>query len=220
MTNLFVADYSRAGLQARFTHLWQRCLLSGVDADSVSAWQQLSQHYSEKHRLYHTLEHLSFCMREFDTARHLMDTADTVEMAIWYHDINHNPQTMDNEYQSRLLFESIAQDIFDQEFSHTVGNLIMATTHNQTPETRDEYYICDIDLSSMGASWEKFIQDSNALKAESDTATERYSMGKLKFFNALLERPRIFYTDFFHSLYEATARKNIQRYISMLNQKG
>ena len=213
-------EYVKQALESRFARVWQRSLLPGRSTSPVSAWRELSRHYSETNRLYHTLHHLDFCLREFDTAKYLMDDADAIEMAIWYHDIINSSQSNDNEYQSRLLFERVAQNNFDQQFVESVGSLIMITTHRQTPKTRDEEFICDIDLSSMGASWEKFITDSNALRAESESSAEQYTFGKLKFFNALLERPRIFYSDYFYSRYENNTRMNIQRYMSILNQEG
>ncbi len=207
-------------LESRFVDVWKRSLLSGQKTSCVQAWLELSQHYRESHRLYHTLHHIDFCLREFDNAKFLINAPDTVEMAIWYHDIINTPQARDNEHQSQLLFERLAENNFDPQFVETVSKLIMITTHRQTPNTHDEQYICDIDLSSMGAPWEKFVSDSNDLRAESETSVEEYTIGKLKFFHALLERPRIFYSDYFYCRYESSARRNIQRYMSILNQDG
>lgn len=207
-------------LESRFISLWNRCLLQGCQDKSDQSWQKLAKHYSESHRLYHTLNHLDFCLNEFDTAKFMISEPDTLEMAIWYHDIINTPRAADNEYQSQLLFQSEAKDSFGPQCIEKVCKLIMVTTHRQQPNTPDEEYICDIDLSSMGESWDKFITDSNALRAECILSTEEYSLGKLKFFNSLLERPRIFYSDFFHDRYETNARHNIQRYITIINQMG
>lgn len=207
-------------LEPRFMDIWKRSLMTGRKASADQAWKELSQHYTESHRLYHTLHHLDFCLREFDNAKFLINSPDTVEMAIWYHDIINSPQARDNEHQSQLLFERVAENNFGRQFMETVSELIMITTHRQTPATHDEQYICDIDLSSMGSTWERFVSDSNDLRAESESSLEEYTLGKLKFFNALLERPRIFYSDYFYCRYEHNARRNIQRYMSVLNQEG
>lgn len=214
------SDSVRPVLEVRFARLWQQCRLASSSASPDQAWQELSKRYTEPHRLYHTLEHLDYCLQKFDDAKSLMDDADAIEMAIWYHDIINTPQAIDNEQQSQYFFERVAQDNFSQHFVEKVGDLIMITTHRGKPKTGDEQYICDVDLSSMGAPWEKFIDDSNALREESESSVEEYTLGKLKFFNALLERPRIFYSDYFYEHYENNARQNIMRYISILNQEG
>lgn len=207
-------------LESRFSETWQRCLLPGISSSPAHAWNELAYHYSQDNRLYHTLDHIAFCLQQFDAAKHLISSPDAVEMAVWYHDVINNPNTRNNEHQSQLMFELAAQDIFDHKFVKNVSSLIMITTHRDTPNSADEEYICDIDLSSMGLDWEKFILDSNALRAESASSPEEYTLGKLKFFNTLLQRPRIFYTDFFYSRFENDARSNIQRYIAILNRDG
>lgn len=213
-------DLIKKSLESRFKELWKRCVLPGQHIDLDHTWQVLSQHYGEPHRLYHTLYHIDYCLHEFDLAKSLMDSAQAVEMAIWYHDVIYQPQARDNEYQSQLLFEQVGKNNLEPHFIKNVGDLIMVTTHLSTPKTKDQEYFCDIDLSSLGALWEKFISDSNALRAESEASAEEYTLGKLKFFSALLQRPRIYYSDYFHSQYENTARQNIQRYVLMLNQLG
>jgi len=220
MTSELSIDSLKQDLEPRFSKLWERSLLPGLDITPEQPWLELSRRYSEPHRLYHTLRHINYCLREFDNAKFLIRHVDAAEMAIWYHDIINLPNAKDNEYQSKLLFEHIAHNNFGQAFIENVCSLIMVTTHRQAPATNDEKYICDIDLSSMGASWEKFITDSNDLRSESASSTEEYTMGKLRFFAALLERPRIFYSDYFYARYENNARRNIQRFMGMLNQEG
>lgn len=220
MTTESIENSLRQRLEPRFVGLWQRCLLPGHTIDLEQAWLDLEHRYSETHRLYHSLRHLDYCLDEFDASKFLMHHNDTIEMAIWYHDIINSPEAKDNEYQSSVLFEGLAQDHLQPDFIQAVQDLILITTHRQTPLTHDQIYICDIDLSSMGDTWEKFVEDSKDLRAESEASREEYTIGKLRFFNALLERPRIFYSDYFYARYENQARHNIYRYISILNQRA
>lgn len=208
----------RQRLESRFVNLWQRCVLPTHNIDIKQAWLDLSERYSEPHRLYHTLHHLDYCLNELDTSKFLMHQNDMIEMAIWYHDIINLPSQKDNEYQSSVLFEQLAKNNLEPEFISHVCDLIKITTHRDTPLTHDQIYICDIDLSSMGDTWEVFVEDSKNLRQESEASKEDYALGKIKFFSSLLQRPRIFYSDYFYARYENQARHNIYRYISKLNQ--
>ena len=96
----------------------------------------------------------------------------------------------------------------------------MVTTHKAKPECSDEAYICDIDLSSLGAPWKIFLSDSQALRLEhSHDSDEQFYSGKLKFFEALLTRQHIYHTEFFSGKYEETARSNIRRLMTDIKKE-
>ncbi|MGH8507601.1 MAG: HD domain-containing protein [Gammaproteobacteria bacterium] len=184
---------------------------------SIRVWADLSGHYAEPHRHYHTLTHIFHCLRQFDAAKSLLEAPDAVEMAVWFHDVVHHPEAPDNEQRSVELFEHAANSHFQQDLVGKVGELILATTHQQAPHNHDEEVLCDIDFASFGSPWNEFLADSQALRIEqADTPDERFYSGKLKFLKAILERRTIFFTDFFRARYETSARNNIQRYIASL----
>lgn len=79
----------------------------------------------------------------------------------------------------------------------------------------------DIDLASVGLPWVHFFQDSKNLRAElSGISDKRFFAAKLAFLNDLLQRPRIYFTEFFFTKYEAQARENISRYAGWLASQG
>ena len=126
------------------------------------------------------------------------------------------PGASDNEQRSSVLFEDLARGKFDDAFVARVSSLILATTHRPENPGPDEQLLCDIDLASLGCDWPRFIADCRALRTESLATAEVYSAAKLRFFDALLARARIFGTDYFQARYEATARDNIGRFSVML----
>ncbi|TNE81712.1 MAG: hypothetical protein EP334_02240 [Gammaproteobacteria bacterium] len=200
-------------LQQRFDELWTRCQSGNLLSPVKPPWQELVHHYSEPHRFYHTLAHIAYCLEQFDLASAKIADPDAVEMALWFHDIIHTPASADNEQMSKVLFAELGQGYFEPAFVSRVGELIMVTTHRSPPSCPDAGYICDIDLASLGAPWEIFLSDSRALRLEqSHCPEERYYWGKLCFFKSLLERQRIFYTDYFRKKFEEMARKNILQY--------
>lgn len=206
-------------LQERFADLWERCLRDGIAAPSQHPWHELCVHYSEPHRFYHTIDHIAFCLQQFDQITCYLENPDEIEMALWFHDVIHNPDK-DNEKQSRELFAQLGVGCLNESFIHNVGELIMTTTHKCAPDLTDAAYICDIDLSSLGAPWEIFLSDSRALRMEqSHYSDEWFYQAKLCFLKSLMARPNIFYTRYFQSKFEKMARHNIQQYISRIEQE-
>ena len=104
------------------------------------------------------------------------------------------------------------------DFVAAVIDLILVTTHRDPPEDPDQRTICDIDLVSFGCPWERYMHDSTNLKAEFPGPEEEYRWKKRAFLETVLNRPRIFLTDFFHERYEGRARENIPRLIDLINR--
>lgn len=205
----------------RFSTLWDRCVSPGTASDSLRAWQQIVLKYSAPNRHYHDQGHIIHCLSQFDAAASLVDNRDAVEMAIWFHDIILEPGRADNEKRSALLFRKLAAGCLSDDLVTRVSSLVEATTHQQAPHNPDEAVLLDIDLSSLGLPWEQYLKDTNDLLEESAGYPDEASCcPNLKFLRKLMEKERIYHTDFFHACCEARSRENIQRYIDKLKSKG
>lgn len=204
-------------LEQRFINLWQRNLLPDARCEGDQAWAKLRLRYGEEHRHYHDLGHLAHCLEQLDLARESVDRPDEVEMAIWYHDIINEPDSRENEKLSADYFASKARDCMAPDFVGHVVELVLVTTHKQTPANNDQRFICDIDLASFGCPWECFVRDSDAVKAEFVGSDEDYYRGKSAFLRSMLDRPRIFQTDFFFARYEQQSRQNIERLLQLVD---
>jgi predicted metal-dependent HD superfamily phosphohydrolase len=211
--------FTDAGLKTRFTALWQRCLLPGSPMETGEMWKRLDRRYREPHRHYHDPNHLAHCLAELDLAGDRVARPDRVEMAIWFHDVINEPGERDNEALSAEYFRSKADGMVATDFIDAVVELILVTTHQQPPDDPDQQFICDIDLASFGLPWECFMRDSDAVKAEFPGTDSEYFRAKARFLDAMLKRPRIFYTDFFHDRYEQQARENITRLLKDIRQQ-
>ena len=208
-------------LNARFFDLWKRCSSDQDRAESRVVWATLTESYNEPWRHYHTAEHLCHCMQQLDLVWSLLEDPAAVELALWFHDIVLQPDGTDNEQKSADRFQRAAGQHFPADFIENVIGLILATVHDKAPRQQDARYLCDIDLSSLGSPWKQFLTDSTAVRTElSATSDEMFYAAKVRFFNALLDRPTIFFTDFFQSRYERSARNNIQRYIVQIEADG
>ena len=206
----------------RFTSLWSRCqtgVSAGASAEDV--YKEIHRYYSESGRRYHTPKHIEHCLAQFDLASGEMVNADAVEIAIWFHDLIFDVRANDNELQSARRFVELADDSMDTEFKATVHDLIMTTAPPRLPKTTDQNFMLDIDLSSFGLPWEDMLRDSIAVRQESPQLTDaEFFPGQRAFLESLISRKHFYFTEFFRSRIEDTARSNIERYLQDLPGQG
>jgi predicted metal-dependent HD superfamily phosphohydrolase len=204
----------------RFLALWTRCL--GSDPPSARRiYAGLAELYGESHRHYHTLNHIRHCLAEFDRAAALMDHPDAIEMALWFHDAIYQPGASDNEWRSAELFRQWSNGRGPPAFQRRVHELIMATTHQESPHDQDARFMVDIDLSSFGLPWEQCAQDGRLIRAEfADLHDDEYYPGHLQFLRVLQSRPTFFFTEWFRQRYETVACGHVARIITELQARG
>jgi predicted metal-dependent HD superfamily phosphohydrolase len=202
--------------------LWNRCQTGdGAGADAGAVFDEVQAYYSEPGRHYHTPNHIDHCIRQFDLAVTEMDDADAVEMAIWFHDLVFENDANDNELQSARRFAELADESMDAGFKSRVYDLIMATAPPRQAKTNDEGFMLDIDLSSFGLPWDDFVRDSQAVRQESPQLSDaEFFPGQRAFLESLVNREHFYFTEFFRSRIEDTARDNIRRHLRNLSEKG
>ncbi|WP_373509590.1 hypothetical protein [Thiocapsa sp.] len=213
-----VDTWTEEQLRDRFTHLWCRCVLPSSSCHAIVAWRSLEGRYAESHRHYHDKRHLAHCLSEFDLALERIARPDQVEMAIWFHDIINEPGRPDNEALSAELFRDLAGPGMSASFVGEVVDLILVTTHLQEPIDPDHRILCDIDLSSLGCHWESYLRDTGYLRAEFGGSDQEYCRSKRAFLESMLRRPRIFVTDFFYDRYERSARENLRKLLTLIDE--
>ncbi|RQS08396.1 hypothetical protein DIE06_33095 [Burkholderia sp. Bp8998] len=190
--------------QARFVALWS--CSGGMHAEEV--YRMLAQCYAEPARHYHTLLHVRRCLRHLDLARGAIAEPDAVELALWFHDVIFVPGAQDNEQRSADWFRHQARGRI--RASDPICAMILATTHAGIAAEPDTRFVCDIDLAALGASRSRFREDGRRLRAERPDLDDRaYDRHERTILRGLLERPRIYLTDFFHTRCEARARGNL-----------
>ncbi|MFC1665101.1 hypothetical protein ACFL17_05665 [Pseudomonadota bacterium] len=207
-------------LQTRFQRLWDRCRIDKGDATSPthgigrsdSVCRELIDHYNEPHRFYHTTGHIQKCLDQLDLAAHEMGDPEAVEMAIWFHDAIYEMDGSENELKSADYFQRCSDQVMTPEFQQKVFEMILTTIHDRTIPQDDARYVVDVDLSSLGSAWDGFREDSDAIRKEKINLSDKEFFAiQCPFLQSLLNRPRIFFTDFYRDLYESRARANIQR---------
>ncbi|WP_233856772.1 HD domain-containing protein [Paraburkholderia sp. HD33-4] len=191
-------------MQERFVELWSRN--GGARGEAVYA--DLAQRYGELLRHYHTLGHVHRCLRYFDLVRSTIPHPDLVELALWCHDVIYVPGAGDNEPRSADWLRRSADDRV--AMCERICEMILATRHTGVPEELDDRFACDIDLAVLGAARSRFLAEGVRVRSErADLDDRAYEMQERRFLGSLLARPRIYFTDYFHTRCEVRARANL-----------
>ncbi len=207
------AGSSAARLRPRFHRSWAD--LNGHHP--VTIYSVLTRFYGQQHRHYHTLAHVEDCFREFDAfqAAHPAFLSDEMwhaaELALWFHDVIHEPRAGDNEERSADFFEAVATEaMFPSDFIACVRRLILATKIDTPSPAAEEQVTIDCDLASLGYAPEIFKRSGAAIRNEYGFLPERdFAETRRAAFLRLSQRPRIFQTEFMRLRYERQARANL-----------
>ncbi|MFT5218287.1 MAG: putative metal-dependent HD superfamily phosphohydrolase [Planctomycetota bacterium] len=206
--------------RARFLKLWERNLIAGAANHADRVYQQLINAYNEPQRVYHNLQHINHCLTTFDKVRHLPQSTDSIELAIWFHDVVYQPGSSDNEQLSAKLYCTAADGQHKPEMVKRVNRLIMATLHNaEDIEDPDCKLMVDIDLSSFALPWEEFLDDSKNLRRESGIVSDQdYYQKQYQFQQGLLTKEHFFLTDYFIEHGEKNAHRNLQKFFHIIEK--
>ncbi len=199
--------------QDRFRGLWCRV---GGGGESAQVFEALSRHYGDASRHYHDGGHIAVCLAAYDEAVPVLGVDDAVEMALWFHDAIFVPGARDNEARSAEWFASVASGYLPATFISDVGALILATDHREAPQGFQAQFAVDVDLWGLSQPWDAFFADTHDLRCEAAHANdEAFARGQGGFLRTLANRPHIYSTAHFQSLFEKDARQNIERLLTL-----
>jgi predicted metal-dependent HD superfamily phosphohydrolase len=212
-------DHHSPRLQSAWDALWNR--LGVMQAPSQRpVLAELLERYAEPHRVYHGVAHLRDVLTEFDQARsaELARRPDEVELALWFHDAIYDPRRSDNELKSADLVRRAASDAGVAEQScERVHALVMATDHRAVPADADAQLICDVDLAILGADAARFDEYERQIRAEYAWVPDpAFRARRIEILEALIARRAIFSTVHFQERFEARARANLSRSLTVL----
>ncbi len=203
---------------------WRR-LWAELGAASVNGGllNQLVAAYSERHRHYHTLQHLRECLAHAEATRTLARRPAEVELALWFHDAVYDPVRGDNEERSAawahasVLAAGCAPEVADRIRAH-----VLATAgHAPDAQDADRALLLDIDLAVLGASYARFDEYERQVRAEYAHVPEAaWREGRARVLRGFLGRPRLYGTDVYHEALEARARENLARSLQRLAGGG
>ncbi|MBC8754170.1 hypothetical protein H2O64_05770 [Kordia sp. YSTF-M3] len=204
-------------------HQWWLNLTSKYTDDELllnELWNEIHKKYTSKKRHYHNLNHIGYMLRlAADNQTDLIDY-DTLQFAIWYHDVIYNALKSDNELKSAAFARKRLKKLkIDPKSIENCANLIISTKKHEilNVQNQDNAYLLDFDLAILGTTWKWYELYTKQIRKEYSMYPDfMYKKGRKKVLQHFLERPQIYYTEKYHNLWEANARKNIQKEISLL----
>jgi predicted metal-dependent HD superfamily phosphohydrolase len=191
----------------------------GIGAES-ECFDALLAAYSEKHRHYHTTQHIDHCLHELDSAMSLARDPAEVELALWFHDAIYDPHSSKNEERSAdWACELLTRNHASADRVGHVRDHILATRHQAVADDPDSRLLVDIDLSILGVPeglYEEF--EVNVRKEYRWVPSLLFRRKRAEILESFLARPQIYTTQLFRDRYETTARHNLAKAIERLRR--
>jgi predicted metal-dependent HD superfamily phosphohydrolase len=153
----------------------------------TGAWEALDAGYTESHRAYHTWEHVAGLLENLSEFSDLSTRSDIIAVSVFWHDVVYRTQNPDgsprpdyeNVRDSGELFSQYT--LLNKSDSDAVHDLIMATANHLQARAEKHYYagfagdldlFLDLDLSSLAAPWEEFVEALARIRSEFSWAPE------------------------------------------------
>ena len=201
-------------LEARWHNLFPHAEKNSVTKE----FQCVVSRYSERHRHYHTLEHVNACLHWLDEVRDRVPDPFAVELALWFHDVVYNARKKDSErISAEYAVSTLSLLKLDKTVRNEVKSLILITQHPSVPATENQRWMVDIDLTILGAESTHYDRYAAQVRQEyGHVPDELYRMGRKALRQAFLQAPTLYFTEFFQQALESQARLNLQREIDSL----
>lgn len=181
-------------------------------------FDDITNHYSETHRHYHTLNHINFCLQELEPVKNSLHNPETVELAIWFHDVIYDIGKNNNEEKSaKMAIQFCQKNNLSPEFTKQVEDHILATGDHTLSDNADTNYLIDIDMSILGYSPDDIYKFEEQIYQEYSTIYNRkeYLIGRLGFLSKL-KGYNIYKTEYFKNKYGQSSQDNITKTIKNL----
>ena len=180
--------------------------------------------YATPPRAYHNFTHVEHVLRHYgDVANGPgWNQPAEVRLAVLYHDAIYEAGRRDNEARSAgLASEHIARWLPGQGIDAArVAELINLTARHGAlaPEDvdRDAALFLDCDMAILAADEAAFAAYDRGIATEyrGQVPAWLFKLNRRRFLKALLAKPRIFLSDWFHERLDAQARVNLRRAVT------
>jgi len=182
--------------------------------------QRLVGAWSEKHRHYHTLQHLRECLEHLDAVRLQAHRPAEIAVALWFHDAVYDPRREDNEARSAAWLRDCAlEEGVSAATAQRLHGMVMATADHLPQGDADTQLLVDIDLSILGAEPARFRESNGQIRREYAHVPEPdWRTGRRRVLRGFLDRPRLYGTQRFHAMLEDRARENLAGELARLDR--
>ena len=194
----------------------------GREPAGEDCWARLIRRWSEPHRRYHGMGHLTAVLLFVDEYATHADDPDAVRLAAWYHDAIYDPRASDNEEGSAVLAETELAAIGQpRDRIEEVARLVRLTTgHDPAAGDRNGELLNDADLLVLSSPREAYVAYVNAIREEyAHVSDADFRAGREAVLGALLEFPRLYRLGSLAPLEDA-ARRNITAELNLLRARS
>jgi predicted metal-dependent HD superfamily phosphohydrolase len=177
--------------------------------------------YRDPWRHYHTILHPLDCLTGLDLFKdNIGGSYSSAELALWYHDVVHDPKLHDNEEQSVTLLQEHAEKLdLDPSTISTACEAILATRHKEPPTSDTAKTVVDLDLNILRTSTDRFDLYERRVREEYPwVPDEAWILGRTRVLKAFLDREWIYSTALFRKRFEGDARANLRRSLERLGR--
>lgn len=193
-------------MNERMQDEWEALARQAGLSDARTVGSELIAAWSEPHRSFHTLRHLS----EVVALLHEWQASPQLHLAAWFHDAIYDPAKTDNEARgaswARQALSSRGLKASDLDY---VCAAIMATAGHQTVDEAHALLL-DADLSILGAPAERYFEYRTAIREEYAAVSDlQFRTGRRAFLNGMLKRNSIYLTETARGHFEVQARQNL-----------
>jgi len=209
LTPIYFLYYTYKMLEKKFRTL---CAHFSNEYELIdNLWKKINTAYGEKHRKYHSLEHIEHIYNEMKKLSLKNQEQIVVEFTIYYHDIIYDIHSNENEQQSaNYAKKALNQLNVSNEISKKVVELIQLTkTHS--PNQYNYYSLfLDADLAILGSSEKTYQNYIEKIRQEYNVYNDEiYNNGRKKVLNFFLKKESIYKSSYFYKKYEKQAQHNL-----------
>ncbi|WP_428265152.1 HD domain-containing protein [Haliangium sp.] len=189
-------------------------------------WLALYQGYQTPPRSYHTFDHVVEVVRRYREADEAVGWDHPVEvfLAALFHDLVYRVGAKDNERRSAVqAAEAVARWLDEAaiDVAYLTRLIELTARHGAlTPAavSPEEALFLDCDMAVLGADADTYdrYEEGVAREYQALYPPPLYQQGRAQFLRGLLERERIYLSDYFHGRLDARARGNIERVLAGL----
>lgn len=188
-------------------------------SSALETFEALDKAYGEKHRAYHTHEHIEACLRHLDDVKDQAVHSDEIELALWFHDAIYKPFSGTNEEESAdWAKDFLKSQNAPGDVSKRIFDMIILTKEHSLPETVDAKLMLDIDLSILGAKPNIYDQFEKDVRFEYRRVPSFIFKKKRRtILQSFIERPKLYQTPYFYETLEIQAKQNLANAIARLS---
>jgi predicted metal-dependent HD superfamily phosphohydrolase len=193
----------------------------GADRNVARRWfERLERCYAEKHRRYHTFQHLEECLEELDEIEGDEERLALMEVALWFHDAVCEPGSPDNAAASAALAkEFLVECQASESVVEFVNDMIMATKDHRSQDDPDAAMMIALDLNIFARSPQRYAAYERQVREECAAVPgEIYRSQRSAWLQGFLDRPVIYESETMRDIYEEQARFNLENAVSALRK--